>query len=103
MKVSRMVRGVGALLLVAVVVTSCSRGQAPVAEQTSATSPSAAVSTSAPAAESPTPSPTPVSDADQVRAAVLAFHDAYNTQQWDDYLAGMRTAWRQQMFTEESP
>ena len=97
MKVSRAFHAIGALLLVGVVVTSCSRGQAPVAQQSSATSPSAVPSTSAPAAASPTPSPTPVSDADQVRAAVLAFQDAYNTQNWDAYLAGMCTAWRQQM------
>ncbi len=96
MRVPRVFHVVGALLLAGVVVTSCSRGQAPIAGQNSATSPSAA-STAAPAAPSPTPSPTPVSDADQVRTAVLAFQDAYNTQKWDNYLAGMCTAWREQM------
>jgi len=85
----------GALLLAAVMLTSCARGQVQPAQQSSATSSAASTSTAAPA--TPSTSPTPVSDADQVRAAVLAFQDAYNTQKWDDYLAGMCTAWRAQM------
>lgn len=97
MKVSRACHAIGVLLVAGVVVASCSRGQAPVAQQTGPMSPPAVASTSAPVAATPVPSPAPVSDGDQVRAAVLAFQDAYNTQQWDAYLAGMCTAWRQQM------
>jgi hypothetical protein len=36
----------------------------------------------------------PVSDEDQVREAVLAFQDAYNTQNWDAYLELMCPSWR---------
>lgn len=97
MKVSHPFSHVVALLMVGAVVASCARGQVQPTPQTSATSTSAAPSTSAAAAQTPAPSPTPVSDADQVRAAVLSFQDAYNTQKWDAYLAGMCTAWRQQM------
>jgi len=56
-----------------------------------------AAPTSAPAAAAPTAAtPTTVSDEDQVRQTMLAFQDAYNTQNWDAYTELMCTAMRTQ-------
>jgi hypothetical protein len=71
--------------------TACSRGGTPVAEQTSAES-SRTVATDT----STTTTTAAPSDDDQVRKAVLAFQDAYNTQNWDAYLELMCPSWRAQ-------
>ncbi|HEX9833578.1 MAG TPA: nuclear transport factor 2 family protein [Mycobacterium sp.] len=79
---------VGAMLIAVALSASCSRGKAPVAVETSAESPRPAATDTTTVA--------PVSDDDQVREAVMAFQDAYNTQNWDAYLELMCPAWRAQ-------
>jgi hypothetical protein len=86
--VSRRVPAVVSAILVAVALSvSCSRGETPVAEQTGAESPASAATATTPA---------PVSDDDQVRETVMAFQQAYNTQNWDVYLELMCPSWRAQ-------
>ena len=79
---------IGALLVTVALGAACSRGGTPVAVQTSAES-----SRTAASATTTTPAP---SDDDQVREAVAAFQDAYNTQNWDAYLELMCPSWRAQ-------
>lgn len=81
---------IAAILVTAAMGTACSRGKAPVAEQASAESaPTSASGTAA-------PEPAPLSDEDQVRETVRAFQDAYNTQNWEAYLALMCPSWAAQ-------
>lgn len=88
---SRRVAAVLAAMLVTVALgAGCSRGKVPAAGETSAQS-----SRTAAAATTTTTTPAP-SDEDQVRAAVMAFQDAYNTQNWDAYLAMMCPSWAAQ-------
>ncbi|MFZ0833418.1 MAG: hypothetical protein WAM92_10080 [Mycobacterium sp.] len=71
---------------------SCATEGTPVAETTSS---SATSNASAPDATN-APSPTPKSDEDQMRDTVMAFQDAFNTQNWDAYLNLMCRAMREQ-------
>lgn len=78
---------VGAMLVTVALGAACSRGGTPVVVETSA----APSRTAASATTTPAPS-----DDDQVREAVAAFQDAYNTQNWDAYLELMCPSWRAQ-------
>lgn len=89
---SRSLARAAGFLLVATVAPSCATEGAPVAETTPASATSAA---SAPATTN-APSPTPKSDEDQIRDTVMAFQDAFNTQNWDAYLNLMCRAMREQ-------
>lgn len=80
----------GAVLVTVTLGAACSRGEAPVAQDT------AAESTQTSVAEATTTTTTAPSDEDQVRAAVMAFQDAYNTQNWDAYLDAMCPSWAAQ-------
>ena len=80
-----------AMLITVTLSAACSRGGPPAAEQTAAES----AQTSVAAATTTTTTAAP-SDDDQVRAAVLAFQDAYNTQNWDAYLDAMCPSWAAQ-------
>lgn len=77
-----------AALAFAAIVASCSvvTGGTPVLPHTS-------VPTSATAA-APINPPAPPSDEDQIRQTVMAFQDAYNTQNWDAYTQLMCSAMR---------
>jgi hypothetical protein len=87
---SRKVLAALAAMLVTIALSAgCSRGQVPAAGETSAESPSRAASATTTTTAAP-------SDEDQVRAAVLAFQDAYNTQNWDAYLESMCPSWAAQ-------
>jgi len=81
----------GAMLITVTLGTACSRGEAPVAERTAAESTQTSV-----ADTTTTTTTTAPSEEDQVRAAVLAFQDAYNTQNWDAYLDAMCPSWAAQ-------
>jgi hypothetical protein len=78
---------IGAVLVTVALGAACSRGGTPVAVTTSAESSRTAVTTTTTAAPS---------DDDQVRETVMAFQDAYNTQNWDAYLERMCPSWRAQ-------
>lgn len=81
----------GAALACAAIVASCSvvTGGTPAVPRTSApTSATAAAPTNAPAPSAPP------SDEDQIRQTVMAFQDAYNTQNWDAYTELMCSAMR---------
>lgn len=80
----------GAMLITITLGVACSRGETPAAEQT------AAESTQTSVADATTTTTTAPSDEDQVRAAVTAFQDAYNTQNWDAYLDAMCPSWAAQ-------
>jgi hypothetical protein len=82
---------VRAALAVAVVTASCSNvtGGTPVAQHTTA---SASATASAPT----TSLVAPPSAEDQIRQTVMAFQDAYNTQNWDAYTDLMCSAMRTQ-------
>jgi hypothetical protein len=82
---------VGATLAVAAVTASCSNvtGGTPVAQHSSA-------SVSATATAPTTSLVGPPSAEDQVRQTVMAFQDAYNTQNWDAYTDLMCSAMRAQ-------
>lgn len=82
-----------AALAFAAIVASCSvvTGGTPALPHTSVpTSASAAAPTNPPAQ----PSPAPESAEDQIRQTVMAFQDAYNTQNWDAYTELMCSAMR---------
>jgi hypothetical protein len=88
----RLVAVLAAMLATAALGAGCSRGKVPTAEETSAeSSQTAAAATTTSATAAPAPS-----DEDQVRETVLAFQDAYNTQNWDAYLALMCPSWAAQ-------
>lgn len=90
--------GIGSLLVTSVLITSCNSSLTagtPVAEHSSTAPPAAAAPPPPPAPEPPAPP----SDEDQIRQAVQAFQDAYNTQNWDAYKQQMCPAMRDQ-FTE---
>lgn len=89
---SRSLTRAAGFLLVAAVAASCATEGTPVAETTSS---SATSNASAPDATN-APSPTPKSDEDQMRDTVMAFQDAFNTQNWDAYLNLMCRAMREQ-------
>ena len=80
---------IGAMLVTVALSAACSRGGTPVAEETTAKS------TQTSAAETITTTTAP-SDDDQVRETVMAFQQAYNTQNWDTYLELMCPSWRAQ-------
>jgi predicted lipid-binding transport protein (Tim44 family) len=88
----RKVAGAAALLSAAALVASCTTAGTPVAQRGPAPAPPAA----APAPTTAAPSAAPDSDEDQVRDALLAFMEAYNTQNWDAYKELMCAAMRQQ-------
>lgn len=72
----------GAAAIVAAAVAGCTVDGHPVAQQ--------ATDTPATSAAPATPTvPPPASDEDQVRAALKAYEDAYNTNNWDAYLEVM--------------
>jgi hypothetical protein len=83
---------VGATLAVVAITASCSTvtGGTPVAQHTTAS-----VSGTAPTSLV-TPPPTTVSAEDEIRQTVMAFGDAYNTQNWDAYTELMCAAMRAQ-------
>ena len=70
----------GALLITVTLGAACSRGGTPAAEQTAAESTQTSVADATPATTTTTQVP---DDEQQVRDAVMAFQDAYNTQNWD--------------------
>lgn len=80
----RMLAGVATAILVAAPAMSCGQKSAAPPEPTAATStPEPATSSAAPA-----------SDEELIRQTLAAFQVAYNTENWDDYLALMCTAAR---------
>ncbi|MBY0290242.1 MAG: nuclear transport factor 2 family protein [Mycobacteriaceae bacterium] len=79
---------IGAMLVTVSVGAACSRGGTPVAQESTAESTQTSV-----AATTTTTAP---SDDDQVRETVMAFQQAYNTQNWDAYLELMCPSWRAQ-------
>ena len=83
---------VGAMLVTVALGAACSRGGTPVPEQTGAEQTGAEASRTA-VPDTTTPAP---SDDEQVRETVMAFQQAYNTQNWDAYLELMCPAWRAQ-------
>jgi hypothetical protein len=92
---SRLARA-GAALAIAAITAACSivTGGRPVAQHTTA---SASATAAAPSNSvvSPAP-PTTESAEDQIRQTVMAFQDAYNTQNWDAYTELMCSAMRAQ-------
>ncbi len=85
----RVVAVLAAMLVTVAMGTGCARGKVPAAGETSA-------QTTRTAASATTTTTVAPSDEDQVRAAVKAFQDAYNTQNWDAYLESMCPSWRAQ-------
>jgi len=83
---------IGAMLVTVALGAACSRGEVPVREETSAQS----TQSEAEAAPAPTTTAQVPDDDQQVRDAVLAFQDAYNTQNWDAYLDAMCPSWAAQ-------
>jgi|SRR5690349_7194515 len=83
---------IGAMLVTVALGAACSRGEAPVREESSASAQSTQ-SEAAPATTTAAPVP---DDDQQVRDAVMAFQDAYNTQNWDAYLDAMCPSWAAQ-------
>ncbi|QUR69976.1 nuclear transport factor 2 family protein [Mycobacterium spongiae] len=65
----------------------------PVAENGSTPPPTPVITATPPSRTTPTTT-APPSDQDQVRAAIKAFQDAANSQNWDAYLAAMCPAMR---------
>jgi hypothetical protein len=82
---------VGAMLVTVALGAACSRGEAPAHQETSA----GAQSTQPTASAATTTTQVPDDD-QQVRDAVMAFQDAYNTQNWDAYLDAMCPSWAAQ-------
>jgi hypothetical protein len=82
-----------ATLAVAAITASCSivTGGTPVSPHTTAPTSAAAAPTNSPLAPPP---PTTESDEDQIRQTVMAFQDAYNTQNWGAYTELMCAAMR---------
>jgi hypothetical protein len=89
MTTRRVLAVLAATLVTVAVGAGCSRGTVPAAGETSEGSPQAAAT----ATRTTVPA---LSDEDQVREAVLAFQDAYNTQNWDAYLELMCPSWAAQ-------
>jgi hypothetical protein len=85
----RVLAVVSAMLVTVALGASCSRGETPVAGEASAESSRTTVTDT-------TTTVAPPSDEDQVRETVMAFQDAYNTQNWDAYLELMCPAWSAQ-------
>ncbi|BBY94789.1 hypothetical protein MGALJ_44580 [Mycobacterium gallinarum] len=81
---------IGAMLVTVLMGAACSRGEAPVAQE------STTESTQTSVAATTTTTTTAPSDDDQVRETVMAFQQAYNTQNWDAYLELMCPSWRAQ-------
>ena len=82
---------ISAMLVTVALGAACSRGELPVREETSAS----AQSTRSAAPGTTTTAQVPDDD-QQVRDAVMAFQDAYNTQNWDAYLDAMCPSWAAQ-------
>jgi hypothetical protein len=78
------------MLITVTLGAACARGTTPAAEET------VAESTQTSTAEATTTTTAAPSDEDQARAAVTAFQDAYNTQNWDAYLDAMCPSWAAQ-------
>jgi hypothetical protein len=78
------VAGAGALMA-AVVLSGCGSDATPAQQGTASTSPSSAPASASAAVPPPAPAPPPLSDEDQIRQAVIAFAEAYNTQNWAAY------------------
>jgi hypothetical protein len=81
---------IGAMLVTVLMGAACSRGETPVDQE------STAESTQSSVAATTTTTTTAPSDDDQVRETVMAFQQAYNTQNWDAYLELMCPSWRAQ-------
>jgi hypothetical protein len=69
--------------LAAALLVSCSSAEKPADTPSDQSTPAAPASSAAPQAPLP---PAPMSDEDQIREALKASQDAYNTQNWDAYL-----------------
>ena len=82
---------IGAMLVTVTLGAACSRGELPAREETSAS----AQSTQSAAPATTTTAQVPDDD-QQVRDAVMALQDAYNTQNWDAYLDAMCPSWAAQ-------
>ncbi len=82
----------GAALACAAIIASCSvvTGGTPVLPRTSVPTSASAAAPNTPAP----PAPAPPSAEDQIRQTVMAFQDAYNTQNWDAYTELMCSAMR---------
>jgi hypothetical protein len=80
---------IGAVLVTVSVGAACSRGGTPVAQESTDESTQTSVAATTTTATAP-------SDDDQVRETVMAFQQAYNTQNWDAYLELMCPSWRAQ-------
>jgi hypothetical protein len=80
----RCVAGAGALML-AVALSGCSSDAKPAQSGAGSTSPSDAAASASESPPPAPPAPPPMSDEDQIRQAVIAFADAYNTQNWAAY------------------
>ncbi len=85
----RVLAVIGAMFVTVALSAACSRGGTPVAEETTAGSTQTSV-----ADATTTTTTTAPSDDDQVRETVMAFQQAYNTQNWDAYLELMCPSWR---------
>ncbi|BCQ06639.1 hypothetical protein JMUB5695_00048 [Mycobacterium heckeshornense] len=90
----KVITATAAVMVAAGLVTSCTTGGTPVAQHTTpARSPQVPSSPRPAVAE---PAPTPPSDEDQIRAVLIAFQDAWNTQDWDAYTQLMCPSMREQ-------
>lgn len=78
-------------VLAAALLVACSTDSKPATQQSSG--PTSAVSAPATTAVA-APPPPPPSDEDQVKETILAYQDAYNTQNWDAYTELMCTPMR---------
>ncbi|WP_006242417.1 hypothetical protein [Mycolicibacterium tusciae] len=87
----RVLAVISAMLVTVALSAACSRGGTPVAEESTEGSTQTSV-----ADATPTTTATAPSDDDQVRETVMAFQQAYNTQNWDAYLELMCPSWRAQ-------
>lgn len=87
----RVLTVISALLVTVALSAACSRGATPVAEESTAQSAQTSVMETTPTTTAAAPS-----DDDQVRETVMAFQQAYNTQNWDVYLELMCPSWRAQ-------
>lgn len=85
--------GAAAALAVAAIVASCSVVTGGTAVSPRSSAPTSVVG-AAPVNPSVAPPPTTESAEDQIRQTVMAFQDAYNTQNWDAYTELMCSAMR---------
>ncbi len=93
---ARVMSRVWVMAVIAFLTASCTTvtgGSALPQHSAASASATAAAPPSPPAAPAPSAAP---SDQDQIRETLMAFQDAYNTQNWDAYLQLMCTAMRTQ-------